>query len=209
MTIPHPILARGPEGEKKRVNLYRTAFHDLRLNIEELLADGENRLWLVGPAAVSIKGSSTGIAPTGKAGSLITGVTICRFANGKIVEGFVNWDCSGASCAQLGAVPEACQIHDRRKLVSLPFPEKPKSLPRMLSYGGRPLLSSLSNVALTFKSARRASGGLLGSSAFPLRRVAEPLTLGTISGAATLVVFKGAGFVDFSFVPSSASERCY
>src|SRR5258708_39237069 len=60
----------------------------------------------------------------------------------------------------------------------------------MLSYGAGSslfsLLSSLSNVALTFKSARRASGGLLGFFRLPLRRAADPLTVGTILGAAPL-----------------------
>jgi hypothetical protein len=35
----------------------------------------------------------------------ITGVTIARFSNGKIVEGFVNWDALGLM-RQLGVVPE-------------------------------------------------------------------------------------------------------
>jgi len=48
------------------------------------------------------------------------------------------------------------------------------------------LLSSFSTVALTFKSARRASDGLLGFFRLPLRRVADPLTVGTILGAAPL-----------------------
>ena len=36
-----PDLGKGPEGEKKRVNLYRAAFHDFRLSIEDLLAEVE------------------------------------------------------------------------------------------------------------------------------------------------------------------------
>jgi len=51
------------------------------------------------------KGELNGIAPTGKQ-IAITGVTICRLANGKIVEGFVNWDALGLM-RQLGVVPEA------------------------------------------------------------------------------------------------------
>jgi len=98
-----PDLGKGPEGEKKRVNLYRTAFHDLRLNIEELLADGETVVARWSCRGVH-KGELNGIAPTGKQ-IAITGVTICRLANGKIVEGFVNWDALGLM-RQLGAVPE-------------------------------------------------------------------------------------------------------
>ncbi len=98
-----PDLGKGPESEKKRVNLYRTAFHDFRLSIEDLLADGETVVARWSCRGVH-KGELNGIAPTGKQFA-ITGVTICRLANGKIVEGFVNWDALGLM-RQLGAVPE-------------------------------------------------------------------------------------------------------
>jgi steroid delta-isomerase-like uncharacterized protein len=98
-----PDLGKGPEGEKKRVNLYRTAFHDFRLNIEDLLADGETVVARWSCRGVH-KGELNGIAPTGKQ-IAIAGVTIVRFSNGKIVEGFVNWDALGLM-RQLGVVPE-------------------------------------------------------------------------------------------------------
>ena len=98
-----PDLGKGPESEKKRVNLYRTAFHDFRLSIEDLLADGETVVARWSCRGVH-KGELNGIAPTGKQFA-ITGVTICRFDHGKIVEGFVNWDALGLM-RQLGVVPE-------------------------------------------------------------------------------------------------------
>ncbi len=98
-----PDLGKGPESEKKRVNLYRTAFHDFRLSIEDLLADGETVVARWSCRGVH-KGELNGIAPTGKQFA-ITGITICRFDHGKIVEGFVNWDALGLM-RQLGAVPE-------------------------------------------------------------------------------------------------------
>jgi len=98
-----PDFGKGPEGEKKRVNLYRSALHDLRLTIEDLLADGDTVVARWSCRGVH-KGELNGIAPTGKQ-IAITGVTICRFANGKIVEGFVNWDALGLM-QQLGAVHE-------------------------------------------------------------------------------------------------------
>ncbi len=99
-----PDVGRGPEGEKKRVTLYRNAFPDLRLTIEDLFADGETVVarWSCRGAH---KGEFNGIAPTGKQ-FVISGVTIARFANGKIVEGYVNWDALGLM-QQLGAVPVA------------------------------------------------------------------------------------------------------
>jgi steroid delta-isomerase-like uncharacterized protein len=99
-----PDLGKGPESEKKRVNLYRGAFHDFRLNIENLYAEGETVVARWSCRGVH-KGELNGVAPTNKQFA-ITGVTICRFDHGKIVEGFVNWDALGL-LRQLGIVPEA------------------------------------------------------------------------------------------------------
>jgi steroid delta-isomerase-like uncharacterized protein len=98
-----PDLGKGPESEKKRATLYRTAFHDFRLNIENLYAEDETVVARWSCRGVH-KGELNGIAPTGKQFA-ITGVTIARFSNGKIVEGFVNWDALGLM-RQLGVVPE-------------------------------------------------------------------------------------------------------
>ena len=97
-----PDFGPGPEGEKKRVALYRTAFPDLRFTIEDLIAESE---------AVTCRWSSrgthrqplSGIAPTGKVIN-VSGITITRLAGGKIVEGWVNWDALGM-LQQLDVVP--------------------------------------------------------------------------------------------------------
>ncbi len=103
-----PDLGRGPEGEKKRATLYRNAFQDFRLTVEELLSDGETIT-----ARWSCRGTHKGelneIAPTGKQIS-ITGISVARFAGGKMVEGWVNWDALGLM-RQLGAVSEAGKAH--------------------------------------------------------------------------------------------------
>jgi hypothetical protein len=54
------------------------------------------------------KGDLNGIAPTGKQFN-ITGVSIARFTNGKMSEGFVNWDALGLM-QQLGVVPELGKV---------------------------------------------------------------------------------------------------
>jgi len=36
-----PDFGRGPESERKRATLYRTAFPDLQLTIEDIIAEGE------------------------------------------------------------------------------------------------------------------------------------------------------------------------
>ncbi len=98
-----PDVGRGPESEKKRATLYRTAFPDLRLTIEDIIAEGETVM-----ARWSCRGTHkddlSGIAPTGKQVT-ISGVSIARFTGGKMVEGWVNWDALGLM-QQLGVVPE-------------------------------------------------------------------------------------------------------
>jgi steroid delta-isomerase-like uncharacterized protein len=98
-----PDVGRGPESEKKRATLYRTAFPDLRLTIEDIIAEGETVMarW---SCRGTHKGDLSGIAPTGKQFN-ISGVTIARLANGKLAEGWVNWDTLGLM-QQLGVVPE-------------------------------------------------------------------------------------------------------
>jgi steroid delta-isomerase-like uncharacterized protein len=98
-----PDLGRGPESEKKRVTLYRTAFSDLRLTVEDMIAEGETVVarWSCRGAH---KGDLNGIAPTGKQ-FVISGVSIVRFAGGRMVEGWINWDALGLM-QQLSVVPE-------------------------------------------------------------------------------------------------------
>jgi steroid delta-isomerase-like uncharacterized protein len=98
-----PDVGRGPESEKKRATRYRTAFPDIRLNIEDIIAEGETVMarW---SCRGTHKGDLSGIAPTGKQFN-ISGVSIARFANGKMAEGWVNWDALGLM-QQLGVVTE-------------------------------------------------------------------------------------------------------
>ncbi len=98
-----PDFGRGPESEKKRAALYRTAFPDLQLTIEDIIAEGQTVMarW---SCRGTHKGDLSGIAPTGKQVT-ISGVSIARFTGGKMVEGWVNWDVLGLM-QQLGVVPE-------------------------------------------------------------------------------------------------------
>src|SRR5713101_3640373 len=59
-----PEFGRGPESEKKRVTLYRTAFPDVRLTIEDIIAEGETVMtrW---SCRGTHKGDLSGIASTG------------------------------------------------------------------------------------------------------------------------------------------------
>ena len=98
-----PDFGRGPESEKKRAALYRTAFPDLQLTIEDIIAEGQTVMarW---SCRGTHKGDLSGIAPTGKQFT-ISGVSIARIAGGKMAEGWINWDALGLM-QQLGVVPE-------------------------------------------------------------------------------------------------------
>ena len=102
-----PDFGRGPDSEKRRASLYRNAFPDMHLTIEDVIAEGETVMtrW---SCQGTHKGDLNGIAPTGKRFT-ITGVTIARVSAGKIVEGFVNWDALGLM-QQLGVVPAPAQV---------------------------------------------------------------------------------------------------
>ncbi len=93
---------KGPEGFKQMVTISRTAFPDLRLTIDDILAEGDMvaiRYTLRG----SHKGDFGGIAPTGKQLE-ITGALFVRLAGGKEVEAFEFFD-SLAMYQQLGVAP--------------------------------------------------------------------------------------------------------
>lgn len=98
-----PDFGRGPESEKKRATLYRTAFSDLRLKVEDMIAEGETVVarW---SCRGSHKGDLNGIEATGKQ-FVISGVSVVRFTGAKMVEGWINWDALGLM-QQLNVVPE-------------------------------------------------------------------------------------------------------
>ena len=98
-----PDFGRGPESEKKRATLYRTAFPDLHLTIVDVIAEGETVMtrW---SCHGTHKGELNGVAPTGKQFT-ISGMTVARVSNDKIAEGYVNWDAQGLM-QQLGVVPQ-------------------------------------------------------------------------------------------------------
>lgn len=92
---------RGPESVKQNATMYRKAFPDLHLHIEDVISDGDHVVtrWT---SSGTHTGDLQGIAPTGKSTSS-TGITIARFVNGKIAEEWANWDTLGLM-RQLGVV---------------------------------------------------------------------------------------------------------
>jgi steroid delta-isomerase-like uncharacterized protein len=98
--LPEP--ATGIEATKASIKGYRDAFPDLRLTIEQQLAEGEyvTTRW---SARGTHQGDLLGMAATGKQAT-VTGITIDRIVDGRFVESWTNWDTLGLM-QQLGAVP--------------------------------------------------------------------------------------------------------
>lgn len=92
----------GPDGTRELIEGYRSAFPDLKITIEEQIAEGDlvATRWT---GTGTHKGELMGIAPTGKE-TTVTGLTVEKFKSGKIVESWTNWDTLGLM-QQLGAVP--------------------------------------------------------------------------------------------------------
>ncbi len=92
----------GIEGLTRFVSMIRAGFPDLRVMLEDAIAEGEKVVsrWI---AQGTHQGELMGIAPTGNRVT-ITGITIHRIEDGKIVEEWENWDALGMM-QQLGAIP--------------------------------------------------------------------------------------------------------
>ncbi len=78
------------------------AFPDFQVTLDQVIEQGDKVVtrWTT---TMTHKGEFLGFAPTGKKAT-VTGTTILRIVNGKIVEGWDNWDQLGL-LVQIGAVP--------------------------------------------------------------------------------------------------------
>jgi steroid delta-isomerase-like uncharacterized protein len=87
------ILSRtiqGPEPVKQILSMVLTAFPDLHYTFEDVFGEGD-RVVVRYTSRGTHKGDLMGIAPTGKQVT-ITGTSIMRIANGKILEEWINSD---------------------------------------------------------------------------------------------------------------------
>lgn len=80
----------GPDGYRDVVKLYRTAFPDCYFTVEEMFGEGDKvvQRWTFHGTH---KGDFAGIKPTGKR-IANPGVTINRFAGGKVADEWSIWD---------------------------------------------------------------------------------------------------------------------
>lgn len=96
------MTTQGREAYKQFVSMYFAAFPDVHFIVEDLIAEGDNVV-----ARHTFRGTHQGdlmgIAPTGKQVT-VTGMTITRFANGRVVEQWLSFDALGM-LQQLGVIP--------------------------------------------------------------------------------------------------------
>jgi predicted ester cyclase len=97
-----PGLPPGPEGSKQLVTVYRNAFPDVQFTLDEQIAEGDKVVTRF-TAHGTHKGELAGIPPTGKS-STVTGMSVDRIVNGKIVESWGIFDQFGMM-QQLGVIP--------------------------------------------------------------------------------------------------------
>jgi predicted ester cyclase len=101
---------RGPDGIKRTVSMYRSAFPDLRMTVDEAIASGD-KVALRWHSEGTHRGELAGLAPTGVHGS-VTGISIDRWQDGKVVEVWAEWDNLGLA-RQLGAAPPEGSVGEK------------------------------------------------------------------------------------------------
>jgi len=84
-----PDLVHGPEAIKMSVALYRLAFPDLHITVDELSTKGETVVlhWTAQRQSLDGRGGST-LTPNQ---ILLTGITRSRLAGGQIMESWTEW----------------------------------------------------------------------------------------------------------------------
>jgi steroid delta-isomerase-like uncharacterized protein len=97
-----PDEVSGPEGMKRYVSMYRSAYPDTHFTVEDQIAEGDKVVtrWT---GQGTQQGELMGIPPTGERVT-ITGITVDRLSGGKIEEEWNNFDQLGL-LRQLGVAP--------------------------------------------------------------------------------------------------------
>lgn len=87
-----PVMGEldGIEGAKRHIQVFRAAFPDLKITIDDIGAVGD-KVFVRWTATGTQKGSLMGLPPTNRKG-VIKGITLNRLENGKVVESFYAWD---------------------------------------------------------------------------------------------------------------------
>jgi steroid delta-isomerase-like uncharacterized protein len=88
-----PEEARGPEGAKQTIQMYRGAFPDLQFTLEECFSDGD-LVCIRWSSSGTNDGELMGMPATGKH-TTSSGISIDKIQDGKIVESWIQWDNAG------------------------------------------------------------------------------------------------------------------
>ena len=102
----NPMDVRGLEAAKQAAADYREAFPDLRVTVEDLIAEGDRVAAHLRFRGTHL-GELDGIAPTGRRVDC-TGIVVSRIEEGKIAEDWANFDDLGMM-RQLGLIPKPGQ----------------------------------------------------------------------------------------------------
>jgi steroid delta-isomerase-like uncharacterized protein len=98
-----PEEVRGPEGMRRYVSMYRSAYPDTHFTVEDQISEGD-RVVTRWTGEGTQQGELMGISPTGNQVKL-TGIEFDRVSDGKMQETWVNYDALGMM-QQLGVVSE-------------------------------------------------------------------------------------------------------
>ena len=105
---PGGLELRGRDGFKQLVTLYRTAFPDLQMTIQEFVAEND-KVAIRWTARGTHKGDLAGIAPTGR-NTTVTGIMVSRVVDGVLAEDFETFDELGM-LRQLGVTKIPAPAH--------------------------------------------------------------------------------------------------
>jgi steroid delta-isomerase-like uncharacterized protein len=97
-----PPLPAGPEGYKQLVAAYRTAYPNLQLSVDDLVAEGD-KVAVRWTARGTHNGPLGDIPATGKQ-AIISGISVLTITGGKVAAQHTNWDTLGM-LQQLGVIP--------------------------------------------------------------------------------------------------------
>ncbi len=94
-------MGGGVEGLRRFTEVYRSAFPDIQMTVEDVIAEGD-KVVTCWPARATHQGKLMGIPPSGNRVE-VTGISIDRIEGRKVVETWSNYDALGMM-EQLGVM---------------------------------------------------------------------------------------------------------
>jgi steroid delta-isomerase-like uncharacterized protein len=117
--IPAPA-GRNPEWFADSIDFYRVAFPDLRVEIQDQVAESDRVVTRMRMRGTQ-KGRLVGIGASGKAVDIM-GIRIDRLNEGKIAESWFHWDSLGM-LQQIGALPDLARKPQTANTTPVPTPK--------------------------------------------------------------------------------------